>query len=1437
MRLERFGQQLHCLFRLLLIALAALIVPPFQSTHASVMSSRTEGDLAIFRLGYHSNSQHSAGPTLFLLLDPSLYAGPNSSQRIQSFQQAIEYLMDTPGLMADNLQVGIGKQASPQPGDRSATLALVPLTALGKVSDSHHPGSQRYKIKKFINNHCAQYPVCGIDQNARAVMNNSAAAYAEAAAYMMGTNTQSSVVNLQLQAEDVSNREYPLDIMDIRNTHSPSLLSQPVYTADSANQSMTLTERNIEPVFSENSRPTQYPLPNYNQCSAQYIGENSAKDTEASNASSYTVDNAIVVISSQYPQSHSEPFTDASNRSTINGMATMAQSLRTEPEPFPLNNETPNRAVLSEQCLSPAFESEQGSAQYWQCVHQYARRLAQLDLKQNGEQNPLGLSIKTAVISFNNTDHILSFNGVEQGLPNYDCFAARSEDHTRQRCLQGKYGQLNGEGGFFQSIDSPSSSINKTAVNQSRELAQALMSMADNLTKNSPPMAMTRPIQLVNPMFPRRLFTEGYLPFVHPKLGSTPQQWSDGRVPAFKNGLKGGVRKYSNSAAGFRDKNNQLGANQPPEFRPIIGLESKDLWSKRMTELAKASEFAEADEIYDSDKIENNSLPANHLRNVYLSQAQSGPLIPQTLQSLSKLKLPYEVEAQLQPLQQWLGRYLTKNQSTTTGVYHSPPIALVSRASPIVGSNSVTTIQPAGFSFKKHVVYGGMDGALHIIDDDTGEEVAAYFSKEVLADRVQHNATGSAPHGIAAPWTQYVRYVDAKNGDRIAKPLYVFGGAGLGSRAYYGLDLTGLDKVTSARSLNGFVPKQLFSLTPSRQDYGQLFFQRLGYSWGKPVITHINWLGVPTLVAIFSGGYDSEQYDKPDGLRERHYRQQDKISALGNAIYIVDAKTGVPLIVSTSVQNVLGSIQPKDNKGFTGLPKAGGNVLQITHPALNYSITGAVKVMDRDSDGLADHLYFADLEGQVFRLDIDNVASSKTLASKGRVIRLADFRVADNQPGPRFYETPVVTLQTHNSAYGDAIKFATVSVASGDRSNLLRITDPSKQTVAFELEYLSSLGGHKQTIKATRNDFIVSKDKASTLGHGRWQLSWTDPVLNMNNNSSNFSFDHGKIKLANQLIKPGSLIKAVTTFTSTDQVAASMRLPNLISVNNQQNKMPEVVDPLAPLIVNTEKWVSIEPMSTAKLSTLSQAPNYVYTLYDKDIASANLFSTATAKLLTHDIIVTEDGFPDITKIETLSPQLSGYHKQGWRASLTQTGQLLNPEHAQSNNQSLGGSKRLTPTLSNINPVLNSSLKAFGPMVAVSNHLYLTVYDPIPSSPPLQDCQPQVIGSTEVYQFCLPFGNCNTKLKTFAQHSQRIRYAKGLAPLSWKTDHTGLSRQLLKVSNFGAETETTDDIATEDPLQNLNDIKRAPVFRNTFTIEPQIKLKQWFDYSNHLATSK
>lgn len=352
----------------------------------------------------------------------------------------------------------------------------------------------------------------------------------------------------------------------------------------------------------------------------------------------------------------------------------------------------------------------------------------------------------------------------------------------------------------------------------------------------------------------------------------------------------------------------------------------------------------------------------------------------------------------------------------SAGIHHSAPIALISKAQLLTSSQS-DAIDSSGspkYSYKKHILYGAMDNALHIIDDATGEEVAAYFAKEILAENRQYKAirqdsfvaiTEAHPSfGIDGPWTQYARYITDAEGESIAKPLYVFGGARLGARAYYGLDLTGLDKVDSAQNLNGFAPKQLFTITPNRQDFGQFYFKQLGYSWSKPIVTHINWFGVPKLVAILSGGYDANEYDRPNGLREQHYLQREQESTLGNALYIVDAKTGVPLIVATASNETQSIISSNDSNGFSNLSKDAGKVLQVANDSMLYSITGSVKAMDREEDGPTDHLYFADLEGQLFRFDIDNVASSPALASKVRVVRLADFRSQKNSPGPRFYQ-------------------------------------------------------------------------------------------------------------------------------------------------------------------------------------------------------------------------------------------------------------------------------------------------------------------------------------------------------------------------------------------------------------------------------------------------
>lgn len=107
----------------------------------------------------------------------------------------------------------------------------------------------------------------------------------------------------------------------------------------------------------------------------------------------------------------------------------------------------------------------------------------------------------------------------------------------------------------------------------------------------------------------------------------------------------------------------------------------------------------------------------------------------------------------------------------------------------------------------------------------------------------------------------------------------------------------------------------------------------------------------------------------------------------------------------------------------------------------------------------------------------------------------------------------------------------------------------------------------------------------------------------------------------------------------------------------------------------------------------------------------------------------------------------------------------------------------------------------------------------------------------MYQFCLPYGNCNTDDRTYSTHIQRIGYGKGLTPLSWKTEGGGKTRRLFEVETAGIDSEasSTEEAHLLTSL-NLNDIDTAPKFVNTFTLQPQLLLEQWFDYSNHLSTS-
>ena len=112
--------------------------------------------------------------------------------------------------------------------------------------------------------------------------------------------------------------------------------------------------------------------------------------------------------------------------------------------------------------------------------------------------------------------------------------------------------------------------------------------------------------------------------------------------------------------------------------------------------------------------------------------------------------------------------------------------------------------------------------------------------------------------------------------------------------------------------------------------------------------------------------------------------------------------------------------------------KTGEHIWSWDNP-YNHSIVAGVTPLDRNNDGLFDHLYFADLGGNVFRADFIN--SKTETYSNVRVVRVleASSSNAAKQMPYRFYDRPVVSF------YRDAQSkiFALVNLASGDRSSPL----------------------------------------------------------------------------------------------------------------------------------------------------------------------------------------------------------------------------------------------------------------------------------------------------------------------------------------------------------------------------------------------------------------
>ncbi len=241
-------------------------------------------------------------------------------------------------------------------------------------------------------------------------------------------------------------------------------------------------------------------------------------------------------------------------------------------------------------------------------------------------------------------------------------------------------------------------------------------------------------------------------------------------------------------------------------------------------------------------------------------------------------------------------------------------------------------------------------GYLHSFDPDTGNEHFAIIPKELLSnlhDFYKNNSSFTHIYGL--------------DGDMVLRDtgtkLMLYVGMRRGGRNIYAFDIT-----------NKTAPSLSFKIEGGTGD-----FAKLGQTWSKPVITKVNIGGSVKEVMIFAGGYDVNQDNKL-------IRSAD---TMGNAVFMVDADSGALLWSASDLDANLNIAEMK------------------------YSIPARVAVIDRDDDGLADHMYVADTGAQLFRLDIYNGKGVNELV-KGQ--RLADFG-GDDDPAEnrRFFYAPDVS--------------------------------------------------------------------------------------------------------------------------------------------------------------------------------------------------------------------------------------------------------------------------------------------------------------------------------------------------------------------------------------------------------------------------------------------
>ncbi|MDD2767325.1 MAG: PilC/PilY family type IV pilus protein [Methylococcus sp.] len=364
------------------------------------------------------------------------------------------------------------------------------------------------------------------------------------------------------------------------------------------------------------------------------------------------------------------------------------------------------------------------------------------------------------------------------------------------------------------------------------------------------------------------------------------------------------------------------------------------------------------------------------------------------------------------------------------------------------------------------ILVSGNDGYLHMFrnsasgstttESPSGAEDWAFMPRKLLGNLKPLSDNGAAtPHVYGLDGTAAV-YVNDANGDGTVNntdQVIAYIGMRRGGKGYYALDITNPDS-----------PKMLWTIEKNDASGN---FTELGYSFSDPTIAKLDWGGGRKPVLIFGGGYSTNKdASSTDNAKNGATGTDD---TQGNAIYIVDAKTGA--LVWKAVQS----------------GGAGGSGTVYQHSGLLDSIPSKVAAIDTDDNGSVDRLYVGDTGGVLWRADLGYVNESGTAVyndpAHWSLTPVLSVGRHAGQADRRFFHRPDFVPASQGG-----IRFDAVVIGSGDREHPLD-TNVQNQFYLFKDTYTATGSPPTGSAKTVTDLDNLTSSTSVTADKSGWYIN------------------------------------------------------------------------------------------------------------------------------------------------------------------------------------------------------------------------------------------------------------------------------------------------------------------------------------------------------------